>query len=150
MTFAIRKASADDVDAIMLIETSTFHNDAWSKEAMAADIASQHTHYIVASRAGVEAYAGLFAPHGSEQADIQTIAVAESARRNGLGRQLMTELIEEATRRGAKEVFLDVRADNPNAQSLYESLGFIAFAKRAGYYQPDNVDAIVMRLEVTR
>lgn len=150
MSFTIRQASADDIDAIMHIETTTFHNDAWSRDAMAADIASQHTHYLVAVRAGVEAYAGLFAPRGSEQADIQTIAVAESARRNGLGRQLMTELITEATSRGAHEIFLDVRADNPNAQALYESLGFRAFATRKGYYQPDNIDAIVMRLEVKK
>ena len=47
--------------------------------------------------------------------------------------------------RGAARLFLDVRADNPGAQTLYEALGFEPIAVRPGYYQPDNVDAVVMR-----
>ena len=150
MTWELRRAHADDLDAIMGIETATFENDAWSPQNMAAELASRHTYYLVAERVGVEAYAGLFAPRGSEQADIQTIAVGESARRQGLGRVLMQALIGEARERGAREVFLDVRADNPGAQSLYLSLGFEQIAVRPGYYQPDNVDALVMRLHVQR
>jgi [ribosomal protein S18]-alanine N-acetyltransferase len=150
MTWELRRAHADDLDAIMGIETATFENDAWSPQNMAAELASRHTYYLVAERVGVEAYAGLYAPRGSEQADIQTIAVGESARRQGLGRVLMQALIGEARERGAREVFLDVRADNPGAQSLYASLGFEQIAVRSGYYQPDNVDALVMRLHVPR
>ena len=149
MTWKLRRAGELDLDAIMLIETATFENDAWSREAMASELASQHTYYLVAERAGVEGYAGLFAPQRSLQADIQTIAVGESARRQGLGRVLMQSLIAEARERGAAEVFLDVRADNPGATALYESLGFESIAVRPGYYQPDNVDAVVMRLHIT-
>ena len=150
MTFALRRAGADDLDAIMAIESTTFENDAWSRDMMAAELTSQHTYYLVAERAGVEAYAGLFAPQRSLQADIQTIAVGKSARRQGLGRVLMQSLIGEARERGATEVFLDVRADNPGATALYESLGFEAIAVRPGYYQPDNVDAVVMRLHIPK
>jgi ribosomal-protein-alanine acetyltransferase len=146
MLWELRRANSDDLDAIMAIETATFENDAWSSDSMAGELASQHTYYLVAHRVGVEGYAGLFAPRGSLQADIQTIAVGESARRQGLGRVLMQALITEARERGATEVFLDVRADNPGATALYESLGFEPIAVRPGYYQPDNVDAIVMRL----
>ena len=59
----------------------------------------------------------------------------------------MLTLVAEAVRRGAGEVFLEVRADNPGARELYRSLGFEEIAVRAKYYQPDGVDAIVMRLE---
>ena len=148
MTWKLRRAGELDLDAIMLIESSTFENDAWSREAMASELASQHTYYLVAERAGVEGYAGLFAPQRSLQADVQTIAVGQSARRQGLGRVLMQALITEARERGATEVFLDVRADNPGATALYESLGFEPIAVRPGYYQPDNVDAVVMRLHI--
>ena len=48
-----------------------------------------------------------------------------------------------------REVFLEVRADNPGAQSLYESLGFEAIAVRPRYYQPDDVDALVQELVLT-
>ena len=61
----------------------------------------------------------------------------------------MRTLLAEARDRGAREVFLEVRADNPGAESLYDSLGFERIAVRAGYYQPDNVDANVMRLTIS-
>lgn len=153
MGWHLRVATLDDLDAIMAIETSTFERDAWSIESMRSEIANPAARYLVAETAeatepatGVVAYAGVLAPRRSGQADIQTIAVIPAARRSGLGRTLMTALIAEAQTRGAREVFLEVRADNPGAQSLYESLGFEPIAVRAGYYQPDDVDAIVMRL----
>ena len=151
-TWQLRVATLDDLDAIMALETATFENDAWSAASMRSEIANPSARYLVAEALepprAVVGYGGVLAPRRSEQADIQTIAVAPSARRAGLGRTLMNALITEATVRGAREVFLGVRADNPGAQQLYESLGFEALAIRPGYYQPDNVDAIVMRLTV--
>ncbi len=58
-------------------------------------------------------------------------------------------LLAEARRRGASEVLLEVRADNPGAQQLYRSLGFERIATRPHYYQPDDVDALIMRLELS-
>ena len=45
-------------------------------------------------------------------------------------------------------MLLEVRADNPAAQALYAQHGFEAIAVRPRYYQPDDVDAVVMRAEV--
>ncbi|WP_369798028.1 GNAT family N-acetyltransferase [Cryobacterium sp. MLB-32] len=90
----------------------------------------------------------MLSPRGAPESDIQTIGVAESARGRGLGRTLMLSLINEARTRGARQVFLEVRADNPSAQGLYRSLGFEDLGVRKGYYQPDNVDAVVMRLNI--
>lgn len=150
MDFDLRRATIADLDSIMVLETSTFTTDAWSPDTMAGELSSEHTFYLVAidsdSLAAFAGYAGLLAPEGSRDADIQTIAVAPFARRRGLGRLMMQQLIEEARDRGAEQVFLEVRADNPNARALYESLGFEQLAVRKNYYQPDNVDAQVMRL----
>jgi ribosomal-protein-alanine acetyltransferase len=133
----------------MAIETTTFQTDAWSADSMRSELLSPHTYYLVAVRVDdpsiVDGYAGLLAPQGAGDADIQTIAVAASARRHGLGRTMMRHLMTEAHQRGAARLFLDVRADNPGAQALYEALGFEPIAVRTGYYQPDNVDAVVMR-----
>lgn len=145
----MRRAGPDDLEGIMALETSIFENDAWSAAAMASELVNPHAYYLVASPetqpAVIDAYAGLLAPLSAPQADIQTIAVAPTARRAGLGRTLMLQLMAEARQRGASEIFLEVRADNPGAQTLYELLGFEAIAVRPGYYQPDNVDAVVMR-----
>ena len=45
-------------------------------------------------------------------------------------------------------VSLEVRADNPVAQKLYVSEGFAEVGRRPRYYQPDDVDAIVMRVDI--
>jgi ribosomal-protein-alanine acetyltransferase len=148
----LRRANLADLSAIMPLETATFGTDAWSTDSMAAELASPHTYYLVAFQPGtpdaVDGYAGLLAPSGAAEGDVQTIAVAEGARRQGLGRALLASLVSEAGRRGASEVFLEVRADNPGAEHLYTAFGFERLAVRRGYYQPDNVDAIVMRLIV--
>ena len=148
-TPALRRATLDDLDAIMELETSTFGPDAWSRGTMRAELGSRHGYYLVAGDAAIAGYAGLLAPAGSGQADIQTIAVAADARRQGLGRALMVALLDEARRRQDAEVFLEVRADNPNAQALYASLGFEQIAVRPQYYQPDGVDAHIMRLALS-
>jgi ribosomal-protein-alanine acetyltransferase len=148
----IRRATLDDLDAIMRLETSTFTSDAWSRGSMRAELGSRHGYYLVVDGehqppdAAIAGYAGLLAPAGSGQADIQTIAVAPDARRRGIGRALVVALLDEARARDAVEVFLEVRADNPNAQALYSSLGFKQIAVRPHYYQPDGVDAHIMRL----
>jgi ribosomal-protein-alanine acetyltransferase len=152
VSLQFRRATAADVEGIMAIERATFVSDAWSTSTMAAEVGSAHTHYLVVvdddRPDAVLAYAGLSAPQGAHEADIQTIAVDEALRGRGLGRALMRELIAEARARGAVEVFLEVRADNPGAQGLYRSLGFQHIATRPRYYQPDGVDALVMRLAV--
>ncbi|MHA7985564.1 ribosomal protein S18-alanine N-acetyltransferase [Rathayibacter sp. CAU 1779] len=143
----LRRATPADLDAIMVLESSIFVTDAWSAEGVASELAGEHSHYLVVEADGdIVAYGGLRAVHGSTDADIQTIAVAPGSRRHGLGRRLMVAMIDEAASRGVRDVFLEVRADNPNAQQLYLSLGFEALAVRPHYYQPDDVDAVVMRL----
>lgn len=92
-------------------------------------------------------YAGLLAPKGGGQGDVQTIAVAPAARGMGLGRGLMHALITESRRRGLAELFLEVRADNPIARSLYRSLGFEEIGLRPRYYR-HGIDAVRMRLTV--
>lgn len=148
----LRRAAAADVDEIMKLERSIFVNDAWSIGAMRSEVGSAHTHYLVAfqpsSPERIDGYAGLFAPSGSHDADVQTIAVAPRARRRGLGRVLMLSLVSEARKRGVTAIFLEVRADNPGAQALYRELGFEEIGVRPHYYQPDDVDAIVMRAPV--
>ncbi|MEO8528017.1 MAG: ribosomal protein S18-alanine N-acetyltransferase [Pseudolysinimonas sp.] len=146
----LRRATPDDLGSIMAIETTTFTTDAWSPNMMSHELSGKHGYYLVAeSEAGVlDGYAGLLAPQGSGQADIQTIAVVTTARRAGLGRTLMLALLDEARRRDAAEVFLEVRADNPGAQALYVELGFDEIAVRPNYYQPDGIDAVIMRLEL--
>jgi ribosomal-protein-alanine N-acetyltransferase len=144
-----RTATLDDLGAIMALERASFPSDAWSDAMMREELASPHGWYVVVEEAGrLIGYAGLRAPRGSRDADIQTIAIAAGARGRGRGRSLLHELLEEAARRGVEGVYLEVRADNPVAQHLYASEGFVEVGRRPRYYQPDDVDAIVMRVDI--
>ena len=147
----LRTATETDLDAIMAIESSVFPDDAWSPATMLAELRDRNGVYYVAfppdDPARIDAYAGLRAPRRQPQADIQTIAVVEGARRHGLGRVLMLRMMDDARERGATELFLEVRADNPGAQALYESLGFEQIAVRPRYYN-GVVDAVIMRLTI--
>jgi [ribosomal protein S18]-alanine N-acetyltransferase len=144
-----RTATPDDLGAIMALERASFPTDAWSEAMMREELASPHGRYVVLEEAGrLVGYAGLRAPRGSHDADVQTIAVAAASRGTGRGRMLLTTLLEEAERRGVRDVFLEVRADNPIASALYASEGFREVGRRPRYYQPDDVDALVMRLDL--
>jgi len=157
MSFAIRKAVPADLVAIMAIEHECFPTDAWSADSMKDELAAPHTAYFIAESADgsssgsvVAGYAGFSKHRMSVQGDVQTIAVAPRFRGAGLGRLLMEQLLATAKIQNAESVFLEVRADNPVAQTLYQSLGFKEIDRRARYYQPDNVDALVMMLELPR
>jgi ribosomal-protein-alanine N-acetyltransferase len=101
--------------------------------------------YVVAEEDGrIVGYAGLAA--SGDLGDIQTIAVVRALQGTGLGRRLLTELLRAATAFECQEVMLECRVDNVRAQKLYERFGFEPIGFRRGYYQPGNVDALVMRL----
>ncbi|WP_314854718.1 ribosomal protein S18-alanine N-acetyltransferase [uncultured Microbacterium sp.] len=145
----LRTATGDDLGAIMTLERASFPTDAWSESLMAAELASPHGRYLVDVEAGrVVGYGGVRAVRGAADADIQTIAIAEAARGAGRGRALLRALLGEARECGAREMFLEVRADNPVAEALYASEGFVEIARRPRYYQPDDIDAVVMKLDL--
>ena len=149
MSAAVRTATIADVDAVMEIERASFPTDAWSEAAMRETFEAGDA--FVAEDADADAvigYAAVLAPAGSGDADVLTIAVREEHRGEGVGAALLGHMLETASTRGASRVFLEVRADNPVAQHLYDSRGFRVVGRRPRYYQPDGVDAIVMRLDL--
>ncbi len=148
---AIRLAQEADLDNIMTLEHECFATDAWSRGNMHLELMAHHTTYaVIYEGERLIAYAGLSKVPGSDQSDIQTIAVAPAARGRGLGKALMLHLIAEARKQHANDMFLEVRADNPVAQALYLGLGFEHIDTRKNYYQPDGIDAWVMRLQFAK
>jgi ribosomal-protein-alanine N-acetyltransferase len=148
---ALRPMRWWDIPPAMAIERELFGGEAWTEAMFWSELAARDTrYYLVAEDDGqVAGYAGLCA-YTPEETYVQTIAVAASAQRRGLGRALLRALLDEANRRGAHRVDLEVRADNDSAQRMYIAHGFTAIGIRPRYYQPSGVDAVVMRLEVTR
>ena len=151
MTFVrIRRAQANDCAQIAALEQELFPSDAWSLQLVESEILGDFRDYLVVVEhreddvEQVLGYAGVLTI-GTE-ADVQTIAVAPALRRHQYGRTLMRMLASYAVRRGATQIFLEVREDNDAASALYRSLGFTEIGRRRGYYGPENTDAVVMRL----
>ncbi|WP_416984942.1 GNAT family N-acetyltransferase [Streptomyces sp. T028] len=155
-----------DIDPVLELEKDLFPEDAWSRGMFWSELAHSRgaeatRRYVVAvtgerivGYAGL-AVAGTASDSGSDGdsgsgsgagADVQTIAVARDQWGTGLGARLLTELLRAATAFDCVEVMLECRVDNVRAQKLYERFGFEAIGFRRGYYQPGNVDALVMRL----
>lgn len=150
MTATLREMRWWDIDPVMELEHDLFPDDAWSRGMFWSELAeARHPvatrHYVVAEQDGrLVGYAGLAAVAGT--GDVQTIATARDQWGTGLGARLLAELLHQATAFECHEVLLEVRVDNTRAQRLYERFGFEPIGFRKGYYQPGNVDALVMRL----
>ncbi len=146
MSVTVRRMRWWDIEPVLPLERELFPHDAWSAETFWAELSRPETrHYVVADDGGrVLGYAGVMSVGST--ADVQTVAVAPSAQGRGLGATLVRALLDEAARRRCREALLEVRADNGPAQRLYERFGFERVAVRRRYYQPDGVDAHVLRL----
>lgn len=134
------------VETLAALERELFDGDAWSAETWWAELAQPGRWYVCACAPErpdeVAGYAGA-AVNGTE-ADVMTVAVAPRAQGAGVGSLLMGALVHAVRERGARQVVLEVRADNAAAQRLYARHGFERIAVRRGYY--DGVDAWIMRL----
>jgi ribosomal-protein-alanine N-acetyltransferase len=85
---------------------------------------------------------------GAGEAHILNLCVREANRCQGIGRRLLSYLIERGAAAGMNEAFLEVRPSNTAAIRLYQSLGFEQVGMRRGYYQSvgGREDAAVLKL----
>lgn len=146
---AIRPMTEEDIPAVDALEKAMFPADAWPTEMFYDELRQRDTraYYVAeASDGTVIGYAGLMCV--LPIADVQTIAVDAAHEGAGTGSRLLATLIDEAKVRGADDVLLEVRADNPRAQRLYLWFGFEQIHVRPRYYR-DGADALIMRLELS-
>jgi ribosomal-protein-alanine N-acetyltransferase len=83
-----------------------------------------------------------------DEVEVRNMAVDPEHRQQGIGRALLVAARERMLQAGAKRVFLEVRASNKPAQSLYYSIGFALHSIRKNYYREPQEDALVLALEL--
>ena len=106
----------------------------------------------MAAQLGLPGTFGLLDPAGAmvlargaaEQAEILTLAVVPSLRRQGRARSLLRAAARRAAAAGAREIVLEVAEDNCAARALYSAVGYAEVGRRRRYY-PDGSDARVLR-----
>jgi phosphinothricin acetyltransferase len=135
----VRPSGDGDLDAITAIYahhvlhgTGTFELDPPSRADMAArraEVLSRQLPWLVAERGGQVqgfAYANWFKPRPAYRFSAEdSVYVADTARGTGVGRALLTALIERAEAAGVRQL-MAVVGDSANLGSirLHESLGF--------------------------
>ncbi len=152
MTAVLRDLEWTDLATLADLERTLFADDAWSEPTWWAELAGRpRRDYVVAHEADdadvVLGYAGIDV--AGDVADVMTMATRPEHRGRGLGRLLLGELVLRARERGCEALLLEVRADNEAARALYDTSGFRTISVRRRYYQPGDVDALVMRRLLT-
>jgi ribosomal-protein-alanine acetyltransferase len=142
-----RPMRAEDLAYVAALEAQ-IHLAPWTlgnfRDALAAGYAAR-----VAERGGrIVAYGVLMLAPG--EAQLLNLSVVSDSRREGFGRALLRQFMDDARRMGAEQMFLEVRVSNAPGIGLYRSEGFAPIARRVAYYPPAPVtgsreDALVMR-----
>ncbi len=88
-----------------------------------------------------------------DELHILNVVCAPKQQGRGFGHALMSDIRTFAEQKQLKKIFLEVRASNTVAQSLYEKWGFKQIALRKKYYKPspknhEREDALVYLCEV--
>lgn len=89
-----------------------------------------------------QAYARWSAVPAAQEAELLRIAVAPTARRQGLARRLLEASESWLRSEGIQDLYLEVRPSNQPAQALYEVMGWQQQRLRKAYYR-DGEDALV-------
>jgi ribosomal-protein-alanine N-acetyltransferase len=146
MTVVYGKLKPSDAARCAELESQLFEgDDPWPERAFLAELSAKHIHYVAARTddtlvgyAGI-ARLGRMRPYEYE---IHTIGVDPAYHGRGIGRRLVSELLERAS---DSVVYLEVRTDNVPAIKLYESFGFVNVGLRRRYYRASGADAYTMR-----
>jgi len=143
----VRVLCPADLPDLERMEVELFGAAAWSPESLAAEIVGPGRWYVGAVVGGaLVGYAGLW--FDGFDAQVMTIGTDERHQGRGVGRRMLENLLDRARTLGAAVVLLEVRVDNDPAIHLYESVGFEKLGMRRAYYQPGNIDAWTMRLDL--
>jgi ribosomal-protein-alanine N-acetyltransferase len=143
---AFGPACTDDIDALVSIDAGSPRP--WTTEAFSTELAMDPP-TLFALKAGGQVVAFVVARIAGPQMDILNLAVARDHRRRGLGRKLLTSLLDHAAPLAVQTAFLEVREGNLEARSLYGSVGFIESQRRRAFYKDPVEDAVLLRLQMS-
>jgi ribosomal-protein-alanine N-acetyltransferase len=140
----VRRVSADDLEAIMIMEREAFGGAGWSTDGWRAELDGADRDVLVARTDG--AVVGVITVQTVDvTADLHRLIIADSHRRQGIGTALIDAGVRAARERGAIRMLLEVEAGNDAGVAVYQHYGFEQLASRPDYYGPGR-HALIMKL----
>ncbi len=143
--YTFRPMHEADLDAVMKIEP-TIYSHPWTRGNFNDSLKSRHNAWVLIQNDEIVAYALMMIV--LDEAHLLNISVAKPRQKQGLGRMLLTHMIDQARELNTLNMFLEVRASNIGAITLYEEIGFVEMSVRRGYYPAakGREDAVLMGL----
>ena len=139
----------EDIMPVMDAAFDPAFGEAWTSGQCLGMLSITGSELLVARRNGTLVGFALFRTV-FEESELLLIATHPDAQRLGVGASLAKAVIDQATNRGAKMVFLEVRQGNP-ALALYLRVGFLQVGQRENYYRGksgDYFNALTLRYEI--
>lgn len=141
-TVIIRDTEEKDLEQIEALEQVCFSRP-WPIDMLRRQLHSDRHEFLVAAEGErVLGYIGML--HVMDEGYISNVAVAEDARRRGIGSMLVEEMLRRCERLALLFVTLEVRASNEPAIRLYDRYSFVPVGRRKGYYDAPKEDAVLM------
>jgi len=141
----IRPRTATQADASILarIHAAGFTEaEAWGRDVFSLQLGLPNVTGLLYGESGL-----ILARVAAGEAEILTLAVLPTARRQGAATALLNEVVLRLAAAGATVVFLEVSVKNTTGQAVYLKFGFAQAGRRPGYYS-DRSDALVLRLDL--
>ncbi len=149
---AVRLATATDVKAVLALERDTSQAPRWTEAVYrelvesAAGGFQRKALFVAVEDGAVQGYAAVTVLQ--DEAELESIAVAQGSRRSGWGSRLLAAVEEWARDGGACHLSLEVRAGNQGARGFYVARGFRQEGLRRGYYRDPAEDAVLLCREL--
>jgi ribosomal-protein-alanine N-acetyltransferase len=136
----IRQATPTHAAALAAIHAAAFPaREAWGQDAIALQLALSGAFGLIDERGGM-----LLGRVVASEAEVLTLAVTASARRQGIATALLRAAKARVRAAGGTVMFLEVATGNAAALALYRREGFVEVGRRRRYYA-DKSDALVLR-----
>jgi ribosomal-protein-alanine N-acetyltransferase len=139
----IRPVKVTDLATVHRIEVNSY-DDPWPRSIFYLMRGRAPDLFLVADADGIVGYAvgEVERREGKRVGHIMNIAVTPEWRRRGLAGRLLDELEDRFKAKSVDYAYLEVRASNSPAQSLYKKLGYVPAGLLPGYYRDE--DGIAM------
>jgi ribosomal-protein-alanine N-acetyltransferase len=150
VNFFVRAMRESDVEQVMAVAQTLAEAPHWPKAAYIAAMGEETAPpriALVAESSG-EVVGLAVASVMTPQAELESIAVAGGAQRQGVATALLRELAEELVSCNVAEILLELRVSNDRAAAFYEQFGFVSVGRRRSYYQDPVEDALLLKLNL--
>src|SRR5581483_12003155 len=146
----VEPANLRDATVLSQIHAASFHRG-WGETEFESMLSERNT-LVHRLRMGRKIVGFSVSRMAADEAEILSIAVAESYRGRGLSNGLLLTHLGHLAGRGVRTVFLEVEENNQPARRLYQRAGFSLVRRRERYYQQrdgEALNALVMRRDLS-